>query len=108
MLMFLLLSSIFVSFGFSFFSIRSIRNVNRGLQNIVSMAVPLELEGELDPSKSWDVKLIFNGIEKIVKVPEDTSVLEIGEKVFKGVQSSCRNGVCTTCSGQVRKVYYDT
>jgi hypothetical protein len=65
------------------------------------MSVPLELEGQLDPTKSWEVKLIFDGKEKIVNVPEDCSMLEAGEKVFDGVNSSCRNGVCTTCSGQV-------
>ena len=67
----------------------------------VMMSVPLELEGQLDPAKSWEVKLIFNGKEKVVNVPEDCSMLEAGEKVFDGVNSSCRNGVCTTCSGQV-------
>ena len=65
------------------------------------MSVPLELEGQLDPLKSWEVKLIFNGSEKVVSVPEDCSMLEAGEKYFSGVNSSCRNGVCTTCSGQV-------
>jgi ferredoxin len=63
--------------------------------------IPLELTGKLDPSKSWDVKFIFNGEEKIVSVPEDSSVLEIAEKNFDGVDSSCRNGVCTTCAGLV-------
>lgn len=67
----------------------------------VMMSVPLELEGQLDPLKSWEVKLIFNGSEKVVSVPEDCSMLEAGEKYFSGVNSSCRNGVCTTCSGQV-------
>ena len=67
----------------------------------VMMSVPLELEGQLDPLKSWEVKLIFNGSEKVVNVPEDCSMLEAGEKYFDGVNSSCRNGVCTTCSGQV-------
>ena len=65
------------------------------------MSVPLELEGQLDPTKSWEVKLIFDGKEKVVNVPEDCSMLEAGEKIFDGVNSSCRNGVCTTCSGQV-------
>lgn len=64
--------------------------------------VPLELTGQLDESKSWDVKFVFQGVEKIVNVREDTSILESAEKIFKGVQSSCRNGVCTTCAGQVR------
>lgn len=67
----------------------------------VMMSVPLELEGQLNPSKVWEVKLLFNGKEKTVLVPEDESILEAGEKVFEGVNSSCRNGVCTTCSGQV-------
>ena len=65
------------------------------------MSVPLELEGQLDPTKSWEVKLIFDGKEKVVNVPKDCSMLEAGEKVFDGVNSSCHNGVCTTCSGQV-------
>lgn len=45
--------------------------------------------------------MIFNGEEKIVTISEDTSVLEMGEKIFKNVESSCRNGVCTTCAGQI-------
>ena len=63
--------------------------------------IPLELSGRLDASRSWDVKFIFNGQEKIVSVPEDSSILEMGETIFDGVDSSCRNGVCTTCAGQV-------
>jgi len=63
--------------------------------------VPLELTGQLDPSKKWDVKFIFEGKEKVVSVCEDTSFLDMGEKIFDGVDSSCRNGICTTCAGQV-------
>lgn len=64
--------------------------------------IPLELEGQLDPSKAWEVKFVFNGEEKTVKIPEDKCVLVAGEEIFDGVDSSCRNGVCTTCAGQVR------
>ena len=64
--------------------------------------IPLELSGRLDASRSWDVKFVFNGQEKIVSVPEDKSMLEMGESIFDGVDSSCRNGVCTTCAGQVK------
>jgi len=63
--------------------------------------VPVELTGRLDPSKSWPVKFIFKGDEKVIDVPEGTSFLDIGESFFQGVESSCRNGVCTTCAGQV-------
>jgi hypothetical protein len=63
--------------------------------------VPLELTGQLDPSKKWDVKFIYNGEEKMMSVPEDTCFLECGEKLWDDVPSSCRNGVCTTCAGQV-------
>lgn len=63
--------------------------------------IPLELSGRLDASRSWDVKFVFNGQEKVVSVPEDKSMLEMGESIFDGVDSSCRNGVCTTCAGQV-------
>lgn len=28
-------------------------------------AIPLELTGQLDATKSWDVKFIFNGEEKV-------------------------------------------
>jgi ferredoxin len=67
-------------------------------------AVPLELDGKLDPSKSWDVKFILNGEEKIIKVCEDTSALEAAENSFDDVESSCRNGVCTTCAARVSKI----
>lgn len=29
-------------------------------------AIPLELEGKLDESKSWPVKFLFNGEEKVL------------------------------------------
>ena len=32
-----------------------------------------------------------------------TLYLESAEKIFDYVESSCRNGVCTTCAGQVMK-----
>eukprot|EP01038_Epipyxis_sp_PR26KG_P010161 gene10161-13669_t len=64
-------------------------------------AIPLELTGQLDPNKKWDVKLQFEGKEKVVTVSEDSSILETGEKEFDGVDSSCRNGICTTCAGKV-------
>ena len=63
--------------------------------------VPLELVGQLNPANKWEVKFIFEGEEKIVEVSEGDSILESAEKIFKGVDSSCRNGVCTTCAGKV-------
>ena len=64
-------------------------------------AVPLELEGQLTPGNKWEVKFIFKGEEKVVEVREDDCILESAEKIFDGIESSCRNGVCTTCCGQV-------
>lgn len=64
-------------------------------------AIPLELEGQLNSANKWEVKFIFNGVEKVVLVPEDSCILDSAEKIFDGVDSSCRNGVCTTCAGQV-------
>ena len=64
-------------------------------------AVPMELTGQLDPSKKWEVRVKYGDQEKVVLVSEDTSMLELGEKEFDGVDSSCRNGVCATCAGQV-------
>ena len=111
--------------------------------------IPLELSGQLDPSKVWDVTLEFNGVQKVVSISEGNSILEIAETIFDGttalflnvcrlenthqsrfhwskwlilnfaaledvtdirsilitswvgVDSSCRNGVCTTCAGKV-------
>ena len=63
--------------------------------------VPLELEGRLDPNKKWTVKFIYNGEEKDVEIDEGTCVLEAAEKEWDDIDSSCRNGVCTTCAGQV-------
>jgi hypothetical protein len=64
-------------------------------------AIPPELTGQLNSKNSWDVKFIYNGEEKIINVPEDSSLLESAEKHFDDVDSSCRNGVCTTCAGKV-------
>jgi hypothetical protein len=63
--------------------------------------IPVELEGQLDGSRKWDVKFIFNGEEKVMTVAEDMSLLEAGEELFYGVDSSCRNGVCTSCAAKV-------
>lgn len=76
-------------------------NLIRRSQQTALRDVPLELTGQLDPSKKWDVKFIFEGEEKVVSISEDTSFLDMGEKLFDGVPSSCRNGICTTCAGQV-------
>lgn len=64
-------------------------------------AIPLELEGKLDEKKSWSVKFSFKGEEKTFDVPESMSLLEFGESVFDDVESSCRNGICTTCAARV-------
>lgn len=64
-------------------------------------AVPLELTGQLDPSKKWKVKFIYKGEEKEVELCEDTSALEKGLELWDDIESSCLNGVCTTCCGQV-------
>jgi ferredoxin len=85
----------------AFTSIQSRSNFITRSSKTLLREVPLELTGQLDPKKSWDVKLVFGDQEKIVSISEDTSVLQKAEKVFKGVQSSCRNGVCTTCAGKV-------
>jgi 2Fe-2S iron-sulfur cluster binding domain len=64
-------------------------------------AVPLELTGQLDPKKSWEVSFVLDGVEKKMNVPEDMSLLEAAEKLYEDAPSSCRNGVCTTCSALV-------
>ena len=63
--------------------------------------VPMELIGQLDPNQKWTVRLIYKGQEKEEVISEDTSVLEAAEKIWRDAPSSCRNGVCTTCAGQV-------
>jgi ferredoxin len=63
--------------------------------------IPLELEGELNPENTWEVKFIFDGEEKTAKVSEGDSLLESAEKLFGDAPSSCRNGVCTTCAAQI-------
>ncbi|EWM28287.1 ferredoxin (2fe-2s) [Nannochloropsis gaditana] len=62
--------------------------------------VPLELEGQLDPTKTWDVKMTYKGETKVLTVSEDTCILEAAEKEWD-VPCSCRNGICTTCAGRV-------
>lgn len=65
------------------------------------LVIPIEIADKLDPTRSWDVNFIFNGEEKMVSMCEDTSVLEMGQEIFDGVESSCLNGVCITCAGKV-------
>jgi ferredoxin len=64
---------------------------------------PLEIAGQLDAKKSWSVKFILNGVEKISEVPETTSFLEAAEGLFDDAPYSCRNGICTTCAARVIK-----
>ena len=47
--------------------------------------IPLELSGQLDPSKIWDVTLEFNGVQKVVSISEGNSILEIAETIFDGM-----------------------
>ena len=98
-LLFFILSVIYFKSNVSFKSFRLMSKAF--LKSSQLFSAPLELEGQLNPANSWDVKFIFKGVEKVVKVPEDSSILESSEKIFDGVMSSCRNGVCTTCAGQV-------
>lgn len=65
--------------------------------------IPLELEGKLSESRKWPVKFLFKDEEKVFEVPESMSLLEFGEKVFDGVESSCRNGICITCAARVEE-----
>lgn len=46
--------------------------------------VPLELSGQLDPSKMWDVTLEFKGVSKVVSISEGSSILDIAESIFDG------------------------
>ena len=46
--------------------------------------IPLELSGQLDASKVWDVTLEFNGVQKVVSISEGNSILEIAETIFDG------------------------
>mmetsp|Transcript_15532 Transcript_15532/g.23137 ORF Transcript_15532/g.23137 Transcript_15532/m.23137 type:complete len:175 (+) Transcript_15532:41-565(+) len=66
-------------------------------------AVPLELEGKIDPSKVWEVELTLDGETKTATINEGTSVLEAAESTFTDPPFSCRNGVCTTCSGFIQE-----
>ena len=43
-------------------------------------AIPLELKGRIDPSKSHKVKFLFNGQEKEMEVSEGTSLLDAAGK----------------------------
>lgn len=52
-------------------------------------AVPLELEGQLDASRKWDVTLEFNGVSKVVSVSEGSSILDVAEVAFDGM-GTCR------------------
>ncbi|CAM9176094.1 unnamed protein product [Ascophyllum nodosum] len=67
------------------------------------MAIPLELEGQLDDSREWEVELELDGVTKKVTVPEGTSVLYAAKRVFDDPPCSCQNGICTTCAGLIRE-----
>eukprot|EP00752_Nemacystus_decipiens_P003952 g3619.t1 len=67
------------------------------------MAVPLELEGQLDEGKEWEVELELDGVTKTVKVQEGTSVLYAAKSVFDDPPCSCQQGICTTCAGFIRE-----
>ena len=90
------LATLYASYGFVFSQVRLVKR-----STVTVFGMPLELTGQLDPSKKWPVSFKFNGLEKTVDVSEGTSLLEASEKIFDGVESSCRNGVCTTCAAQI-------
>ena len=91
-----------VFLGAEAFTSRSSRVVHGARQRRSRLhEIPLELEGQLNADNKWTVKFIYNGEEKEVEVSEGDSILESAEKVYDYVESSCRNGVCTTCAGQV-------
>jgi ferredoxin len=96
-----LLSFLVVSYAYSWINphARIFRQKNSSL-NMNQPKIPLELAGKLDPTKTHEVKLICRGEEQIVTISEGESVLERAEKLFD-LDSSCRTGVCTTCSGKV-------
>jgi hypothetical protein len=97
----------FVIFAFSILQCWGLLKTNTRLLQYVQQksfslnGVPLELSGQLDPSKKWEVTLKLNGVEKKVTIGEDTSFLEAAEKNFDDAPYSCRNGVCTTCAAKV-------
>ena len=74
---------VFISFlatcsAYSIINVRRLIGQNR-FQTLLR-EVPLELTGQLDPSKSWSVKFVFGADEKDIVCPEDSSLLEIGNK----------------------------
>jgi ferredoxin len=77
------------------------RSPARLLKRTVVAAIPLELTGQLDETKSWPVKYMFDGQEKTVDVPESMSLLEFAETIFEDVPFSCRNGICITCAAKI-------
>ena len=70
-------------------------------RSVSPCAIPLELDGQLDATNTWEVKFILDGEEKTAMVSEGDSLLESAEKLFDDVPSSCRNGVCTTCASRI-------
>jgi hypothetical protein len=96
------MTSVFVVVLFSFFfAIASALQSRSFLSRIVTRSpttlfeLPLELTGQLDPNKKWDVIFRFNGEDKVVSISEDTSVLLRAEKVFgSGALSILSTAVC--------------
>jgi hypothetical protein len=60
-------------------------NVYQQIQKTNIYAIPLELEGQLDASRKWDVTLEFNGVSKVVSITEGSSILDMAESVFDGM-----------------------
>ena len=79
------IASVWYSSSFSLTKFHVALHLNTFLRD-----VPMELTGQLDPSKSWTVKFIYGDQEKDVVVPEDCSMLEAAEKQFSDAPSSCR------------------
>lgn len=62
------------------------------------VAIPSPLQGS---TQSWDVRLRFNGEDKVVNVSEDQVLLEAAESVFTDPPYGCRQGACYACTAQV-------
>ena len=84
-----LLVALFMILGLvsAFRSKFAVRSTNFQISKTNLYDIPLELSGQLDASKVWDVTLEFNGVSKVVSISEGSSILDMAETVFDGADN---------------------
>ena len=66
-----------------------------------------ESDGVVKKRGSYEVKIILDGKEKTVTIPEDKTVLEVALQNGIDPPYACQMGICTTCRAKVKAGHFE-